>query len=40
MRNMDVDLELNAIKVGTNGAAKNGEERFVPICDSLRKVLV
>ena len=40
LRNMDVDLELNAIKVGTNGAAKNGEERFVPICDSLRKVLV
>lgn len=39
LRNEDVDLTLNVIKVGVCKDTKNGEERYVPVCDSLRKVL-
>lgn len=40
LRNEDVDLELNVIKVGVCQNTKNNEERYVPICQSLRKVLI
>lgn len=40
LRNMDVDLDLNVIKVGACRDTKNGEERYVPICESLKKNLV
>lgn len=40
LRNEDVDLELKVIKVGVCADTKNSEERYVPICDSLRNVLV
>ena len=40
LRNEDVDLELNVIKVGTCKGTKNNEERYVPICHSLKKVLL
>lgn len=40
LRNMDVDLNLNVVKVGDHGRTKNGEERYVPICNSLREVLI
>lgn len=36
LRNKDVDLERNILKVGTWCSTKNGEERLIPICDSLR----
>ena len=40
LRNQDVDLEQNILKVGTWGRAKNGEERLVPICNSLKDSLL
>ena len=36
LRNKDVDLEKNLLRVGTWGSTKNGEERLVPICSSLQ----
>lgn len=40
LRNEDVDLELKVIKVGVGVESKNGEERIVPICPSMRDVLI
>jgi len=42
LRNMDVDLSNNVLKVGTwgGGSTKNGEERLVPICQSLKDCLL
>lgn len=39
LRNKDVDLDRNILKVGTWGSTKNGEERLVPICNTLKKNL-
>ena len=39
LRNEDIDMELNALRVGGINGTKNGEERYVPITDSLHKVL-
>lgn len=40
LRNRDVDLERNILKVGTWTSTKNGEERLVPICDTLKDNLL
>ncbi|MGH2643923.1 MAG: tyrosine-type recombinase/integrase, partial [Chitinophagaceae bacterium] len=40
LRNEDVDLQRNILKVGTWCSAKNGEERLVPICSSLKDNLL
>lgn len=40
LRNKDVDLERNILRVGTWGSTKNGEERLVPICSSLKNNLL
>lgn len=40
LRNKDVDLERNILRVGTCGNTKSGEERFVPICSSLKNNLL
>src|SRR5690554_5350940 len=40
LRNKDVDLERNVLRVGTWGSTKNGEERLVPICSSLNDNLL
>lgn len=40
LRNVDVDLTNDVLKVGTWGSTKNGEERLVPICSSLKHCLV
>jgi len=37
LRNKDVDLDRNILKVGTWSSTKNGEERLVPICESLKE---
>ena len=39
LRNMDVDLRADILRVGTWGSSKNGEERLVPICGSLKENL-
>ncbi|MCM4153603.1 integrase [Arenibacter sp. N53] len=39
LRNKDVDLDRNILKVGTWGSTKNGEERLVPICNTLKENL-
>ncbi|UAY55450.1 tyrosine-type recombinase/integrase [Arachidicoccus terrestris] len=39
LRNMDVDLKRNILKVGTWNGTKNGEERLVPICNTLKENL-
>ena len=39
LRNKDVDLNRNILKVGTWGSTKNGEERLVPICNTLKESL-
>ncbi len=36
LRNKDVDLKRDFLRVGTWGSTKNGEERLVPICSSLK----
>lgn len=40
LRNKDVDLDRNVLKVGTWTSTKNGEERLVPICNSLKENLL
>lgn len=40
LRNKDVDLKRNLLRVGTWGSTKNGEERLVPICSSLKDNLL
>jgi integrase len=40
LRNSDVSIERNFLKVGTGGSTKNGEERLVPICSSLKDNLL
>lgn len=40
LRNKDVDLERNILRVGTWGNTKNGEERLVPICSTLKNNLL
>lgn len=40
LRNKDVDLKRNLLRVGTWGSTKNGEERLVPICSSLKSNLL
>ena len=40
LRNKDVDLNKNVLKVGTWSSTKNGEERLVPICNSLKENLL
>jgi len=40
LRNKDVDLERNILRVGTWGNTKNGEERLVPICNTLKNNLL
>jgi len=40
LRNKDVDLDKNVLRVGTWGNTKNGEERLVPICNSLKEALL
>ena len=40
LRNKDVDLERNMLRVGTWTNTKNGEERLVPICTSLKDNLL
>lgn len=40
LRNEDVDLENNVLRIGVCFDTKNGEERYIPICDSLKKNLI
>ena len=40
LRNKDVDLKKNMLRVGTWGSTKNGEERLIPICSSLKNNLL
>lgn len=40
LRNMDVDIERNVLKVGAGCSPKNGEERLVPISNSLKENLL
>jgi len=40
LRNKDVDVDRNILRVGTWGSTKNGEERMVPICSSLKDNLL
>jgi len=40
LRNMDVDLSKNIITVGSWVDTKNGEERLVPICPSLKECIL
>lgn len=36
LRNKDVDLGNNVLKIGVCLDTKNGEERYIPICESLK----
>jgi integrase len=39
LKNRNVDLDRNILRIGIGGSSKNGEERIVPICESLKKVI-
>lgn len=39
LKNKDVDLDRNILHIGNGGTSKNGEERIVPICESLKNVI-
>lgn len=40
LRNKDVDLQKNVLRIGVDRGSKNGEARYVPISESLKSCLI